>query len=124
MNRSNPLFLENDDPVDVLNRIEFILCFLEEVHLAKIDQLEFSEEGKDGLMRCLHYFLTSNREPLNLEPEQLHFFKRFHPASFRCPDENFNFQEGTQKKLNHLRRKVRATFPRVFNLFYPGNRTS
>ncbi len=53
MKNINPLFHEDENPIDILYRVQCILWFLEEVHHHPIDQLEFSEEGKDGLRQIL-----------------------------------------------------------------------
>ncbi|MDH3975696.1 MAG: hypothetical protein OEV42_15570 [Deltaproteobacteria bacterium] len=62
MKRINPLFNEEDDPIDALQRVSFILSFLREFQACNSGEVAFSRQSREGLI-----FLVSLLEDTTIQ---------------------------------------------------------
>ncbi|MDH3973333.1 MAG: hypothetical protein OEV42_03545 [Deltaproteobacteria bacterium] len=62
MKRINPLFNEEDDPIDALQRVSYILSFLRDFQSYNSDEVSFSRRSREGLI-----FLVSLLEDTTMQ---------------------------------------------------------
>ncbi len=62
MKNINPIFHEDENPLDVLHRVQCVLCFLKEIYAQDKEEHEISVNGQTGLFQILLFLEDTTRQ--------------------------------------------------------------